>query len=197
VVCSLPLALDFRTSHLVRSHRPRELPGWAADAKRRPLAVDQTASCPVTITLTRVDDDRKEDLGRAARSVAAGRLNPARPRARRWYRHTMGAAERTIGCASYGTSVTIHFSRTFDGRTPTLCGARGIPCPASSEWRYVSCEACLARIVHARRAANDVALCGAPADRGQGTQQRSEVSCEGCRGEIARRMGPHRAAPLR
>jgi len=39
--------------------------------------------------------------------------------------------------------VEIHYSTVFDGRTPTLCGVASVPKPATSEWRYVSCRACL------------------------------------------------------
>ena len=41
------------------------------------------------------------------------------------------------------TPVIAHYSTVFDGRTPVLCGWNEIPKPAVSEWRYVSCLACL------------------------------------------------------
>lgn len=39
--------------------------------------------------------------------------------------------------------VDIHYATVFDGKTPVLCGVNSVPKPAASEWRYVSCRACL------------------------------------------------------
>ena len=38
--------------------------------------------------------------------------------------------------------VVIHYALRFDGG-PKFCGYGRIPMPASSEWRYVSCRACI------------------------------------------------------
>lgn len=40
-------------------------------------------------------------------------------------------------------AVEIHYATVFDGKTPTLCGVNSIPKPATNEWPYVSCRACL------------------------------------------------------
>lgn len=40
-------------------------------------------------------------------------------------------------------AVEIHFSRVFGGRTPTLCGRRDVPRPATDEWWSVTCRRCL------------------------------------------------------
>jgi hypothetical protein len=90
---------------------------------------------------------------------------------------------------SYATNrVEIHHSEIFDGWTPADCGASDSPCPAASDWRYVKCRRCLALMVHARRAANDNALCGAGAGEGRSTTRRSRVQCPECLDEIGRRL---------
>jgi hypothetical protein len=82
----------------------------------------------------------------------------------------------------------IHFSLVFDGRTPTLCGRSGVPCPSTDEWRYVSCARCLALMVHARRAENDNAVCGVGGGVGRSTTRRDAVQCPACVAEIERRL---------
>jgi hypothetical protein len=87
----------------------------------------------------------------------------------------------------------IHFSTIFDGRTPALCGKVGTPCPATSEWRYVGCERCLALRrdedeVHARRNAGVVSLCGLGPDGRPCSTRKSQVTCRGCLDEISRRL---------
>src|SRR5436190_9911454 len=65
-------------------------------------------------------------------------------------------AQRFTAPAS--NQVVIHHATVFDGRTPVLCGRNDIPKPATSEWRYVSCPACLeigARTTPAAQAALD------------------------------------------
>jgi hypothetical protein len=101
----------------------------------------------------------------------------------------VGAGERAVDFTAH--NVVIHFSTVFDGRTPVLCGASGIPCPAASERRYVSCPRCLARlgpVVHARRAASSPALCSVGPGVDRWTTRRSEVTCCACLEEIARRV---------
>jgi hypothetical protein len=87
-------------------------------------------------------------------------------------------------------NVIIHYSTVFDGRTPARCGATGTPCPASDEWRYVTCARCLAiapPVIHARRNVTAVALCEAAPGEGRWTTKRNEVTCGACFDEIARR----------
>jgi hypothetical protein len=87
-----------------------------------------------------------------------------------------------------GRREPIHYSQIFDGKTPALCGKLGTPRPAANEWRYVECPSCLALVVHARRAADTLALCGAEPGAGNWTTKRIEVTCSACEEEITRRL---------
>ena len=87
-------------------------------------------------------------------------------------------------------NVVIHHATIFDGRTPVTCGASGVPCPASDEWRYVTCPRCRALApseVHARPSADAPSLCGMPANGKGWTKKKSHVTCSACADEIERR----------
>jgi hypothetical protein len=101
----------------------------------------------------------------------------------------VGVGQADVDFAAH--NVVIHYSTVFDGRTPALCGASGIPCPASNERRYVNCPGCLTRlgpVVHARRTVFSAALCSAPPGVDRWTTRRSAVSCGACLDEIALRV---------
>jgi hypothetical protein len=96
--------------------------------------------------------------------------------------------------------IVIHYSTIFDGKTPAACGAKGTPCPAASEWCYVTCAACLATKpadVHARQNPDAVSLSGLPPDDGEWTARRSRVTCIGCLDEIGRRSRATSPSPPR
>jgi len=88
-------------------------------------------------------------------------------------------------------NVVIHHSTIFDGKTPVTCGASGVPCPAASQLRYVTCLRCRNLAppeVHARPSAGAHSLCGMPPDGKEGwTTKRSKVTCGTCADEIERR----------
>jgi hypothetical protein len=51
------------------------------------------------------------------------------------------------------TPIRVHYSTTFDGgRTPVLCKSADLSTPATSDPRYVSCDACAAIMTAAQRA---------------------------------------------
>jgi hypothetical protein len=85
------------------------------------------------------------------------------------------------------STVVIHHASVFNGTTPADCGASGVPSPRASEWAYVTCEACRALVVHARRSLDAYGLCGAPPGEGWSTTRRSAITCPECIEEIERR----------
>lgn len=60
----------------------------------------------------------------------------------------------------------IHFSKVFDrGKTPVACGKTEQPLPATNEWRYVDCPACLASAKPEERALREEQERRYPPDR--------------------------------